>query len=327
MASQNLLVQGTITSTGAASWVQTIYEGGYTVQPGVAVSTSISLVALGLYQSGDSVTSFTQWVPNTVHVTGTGSFTSTVYTFTTTMVSGNLASSLNTTSTSLRSPNQTITSSPTISSANPTGSSTNHSKHLSSGAIAGLSIGCAIIGALLALLPACFVIRRKSRDERSRKTVAIPPQSGKSKDVESPESHEGLLLAHTFDLPQPLSEAKIVNEMSQLGTRIKNHATNFYNTKPIDPSALGMGILSEVGMDPKSGSRMLTMLASSEGRVEAIRYLIARKIFECIQMHGDPKTTFLPEAVVECMRNLTISVTGDGKCSLHSREASIADFS
>lgn len=109
--------------------------------------------------------------------------------------------------------------------------------------------------------------------------------------------------------------------MSKLGTRIKNHATNnFYITHTVNAHSLQGETLATMGIDSKNQPRVLAMLASKEGRDTAIRYILARKVFMCIEATGNPETSFLPAAVVECMANMSSSAKGNGKRPVNSFE-------
>jgi hypothetical protein len=312
---ESLVAQSTTTVTDYSSTV-TAYSGGFTISTGALPTYSI--LTLGLYRSGESVPVITKSVAGaTTTLLGVGLAVPTVFSATTLIASGSsiLSSTSGPSSTSGSSTlNGTTSTSPTSGSTTSTNLSKHHaSKPLSHGAVAGISIACAIIGAILALLVAFFLYRKKLKDARAQQTVATPPSNGKTRDLASIQSHDGLLAHAAEIIPQPLSEANIVNEMSQLGTRIKNHATNFYTSRAVNADALDLSALSGLGMDQQGISALATMLASTDARERAIRYVIARKVFACIEIPGDPKTSFLPEAAVECMRNMSASITGDGK--------------
>jgi hypothetical protein len=212
------------------------------------------------------------------------------------------------------SPTTSTTSSVPVHSSSTTAPS---SKRLSAGAAAGVGVGSAIFGALIVLLLGWCFLGRKREGSRSRQAESAPASNGKYKDLESPQSLDAMLLGAVHDLlPQPLSQTTISSEMSQLGTKIKAHATNFYSLQAVDLGARNSETLSGIAMGQRDPSNLWASLASSEGREAAIRYVIARKIFECIQVNGEPSTTFLPASVVALQRDMPDPATGDGKHSI-----------
>jgi len=78
-------------------------------------------------------------------------------------------------------------------------------------------------------------------------------------------------------------------------------------------------VLQGMGLAQQNCAKLLGMLASADGREEAIRYIIARKVFTCIQIPGNPKTSFLPSHIVALYRNMSTAITGDGLSMLQSK--------
>jgi hypothetical protein len=292
---ENFLVRSTVTvhdpSLNSTSYL-------YGLSTPTLGSTSTSIVTIGFYPQGESVPPTSVTVPGkTVTVKYQGIYTPTIFSYTGVFISGVLNSSSSSTSGS------------TTSTALP-----NHraSKQLSHGAVAGISIACFIIGALLAVL-AFLLFTKKLKNPRAQGTVDIPLSNAKTRDIGNIKSHDDLLTYAADINSQPPSGTKITGEMLQLGMNIKNHAARFYKNGALDTTNLDESALSGMGMDQKGISALMTMLASTDKRESAIRYIIARKIFLCIAIPGDPNTSFLPAAAVECMRNMSASMTGDGE--------------
>jgi uncharacterized protein (TIGR03382 family) len=192
------------------------------------------------------------------------------------------------------------------------------SKGVSSASAAGIGIGSAILSALIALLFAWLLYRRRPKHHR-RGVQSEPISRSEPKDLESTQSNDAILLAPVQDiLPQPRPHSAITAEMSQLGTRIKNHAANFYTRRTEDIRMLELeeDVLQGMGLDQQNCAKLLGMLASADGREEAIRYIIAQKVFACIQIPGNPKTSFLPSHIVALHKNMSSALTGNGKSSL-----------
>ncbi|KAE9994725.1 hypothetical protein Vi05172_g8258 [Venturia inaequalis] len=211
--------------------------------------------------------------------------------------------------------------SPSRSSLSPISTSPpNGSKGISKASAAGIGIGCAILGALIATALARVLLRRRSQ------RVRTPPdeflQSDKGRDLEDLHSTSVIAFPPIHDLlPQPLSRSAITSEMSRLGSRIKHHATNFYSTRTVDIRILELedDVLAAIGFNKQTQTKILNMLASPEAREGAISYIVARKIFACISMPSQPGTSFLPPSIATLQRNLSATTTGNGFPRLESK--------
>lgn len=208
----------------------------------------------------------------------------------------------------------TALSNSTSSSLSTSTSSPSSTKGFSKADAAGISIGSAIIGALIAICIAWVLFKSKSKYYRRPQDGFLP--SDKARDLQDMQSNDAILLSPVHDIfPQPRSHSAIISEMSQLGTRIKNHTANFYTHRTVDIRILELeeDVLDVIGLDKRTRSKFFDMLASADGREEAIRYIIAQKIFACISMTADPNTSFLPSSVAKLQRNMSAITTGDSE--------------
>lgn len=188
-------------------------------------------------------------------------------------------------------------------------------KGLSKGAAAGIGVGCAIAGALIA---ACIVFlimraRRKSRSNESyplqEKPGALSKSLNGNANANSPAS--GAFAKAESSLPLPLEDAAIGGEISRLQTLIKNYAQSYYHTSPVagktaDLSALG----SNLSIPPAT---LAAMLANPRTRIVAIRYCLAWVIFSRLGLDSDANTSLLPPEVAGCARPMSADTATKSK--------------
>ena len=233
-----------------------------------------------------------------------------------------ISSSLATTSISSSLPTSILSSSTTN---NPSTLSTSalpestakerHNAGVSSGAAAGIGIGCAIAGALLAAIGVCFLMRRRRSHGRPT-AVASANIAGKSSGYSSRyDNDDGAVALRSMPasainrlLPQPLDDNTIGREFSKLGTALKNHAQTYYasggdNVATADTSAIHRLLGS--GSSLESGT-IADLLAHTDTRVSATRYLLGWPAIQRID------NDLLPPGVAACMSGMT-GLTNDPK--------------
>lgn len=196
----------------------------------------------------------------------------------------------------------------TQGASNSTASTPQSSLHgVSRGATAGIAIGCAAVGALIAAA-LVFLIFRRRRDKRARALEYSPteksPSSYKQAEAIStsldPSSSSSAFALAERDLPLPLEDAAIGGEMSRLQTLIKNYAQSYYHTSPVvtqntDPSDLGSNL-------PIPASRLAGMLADPRTRIAAIRFCLMWIITSRITLDSEDSKSFLPLEVTSLLR-------------------------
>ncbi len=198
-----------------------------------------------------------------------------------------------------------------LATSNSTASSHHSSpKGISPGASAGIGIGCAAAGALIAAVLIFFILRRRRHNNRHDAGEFSPtdknPSSFKqaeattrSLDPGSTSGSSAFALAER-DLPLPLEDAAIGGELSRLQTLIKNYAQSYYHTSSVatrnaDPSDLGSNL-------PIPASRLAGMLADPRTRIAAIRFCLMWIITSRNALNSEPNQSLLPLEVINLLR-------------------------
>ena len=216
------------------------------------------------------------------------------------------------TSTAAPRSSSTVNSNPTISagSANVRSGSGN----IGPGAAAGIGIGCAIAGALIAAVILVFFFRRRRRRAPAR-SDAIPLNGFASveKTIASPDSISPAAMIER-NLPQPAEDQALGGEMSRLKTAIKNHVQSYYHTNSVRGSVdqVALGVIATGNM-PLIASTLASLLSNPVTRMTAIRFCITWTVVSRIDQNCEPSLSFLPPEIASCL--LSISSTRDDPSS------------
>jgi hypothetical protein len=215
-----------------------------------------------------------------------------------------------------------ITPRPTlISTSNPTSASTFntalnsttpaplHQKSskdkVSSGAAAGIGIGCAIIGAILAGVAVLFLLRRKQREssEHQQQLAKIPsryPAIEKGL-ITTSTSAEKNGVARQIDslLPQPAEDAAIAGGVSRIRDSIKNHVQNYYHRSiAVVPEMVDETTLSGLAAATlRSSSDIRDMLLNPATRMATIRSLLAYFVLSSCLGQPNAANSVLPKEI------------------------------
>lgn len=198
------------------------------------------------------------------------------------------ATSATTPSQSSASVGASSTSSTSSSSSSSTPTSTPPPSHgLSSGAVAGVGIGSAIIGAAIAGLLVCLLVRRK---QRRRDTTSISRGGSMPGDHYSSRGHAAVgmtslakptpIITVERALEPPMQDSDILSNAQRLGTAIKNYAQSYYvaaggglaEGASISVEQLMMLLGSGAPVEPQ---QLANLLANLQSRTAAVRFLIA----------------------------------------------------
>jgi hypothetical protein len=184
---------------------------------------------------------------------------------------------------------------------------------LSTGAIAGVAIGCAIAGALIAALLVWFCMKRKrSAGTRDSEASAIalmnrhekgPAATAKTLSLSSASP---VPFAFESGLSQPLEDKAITGEISKISNLIKNHVQSYYHTKSVSPGMIDYDDLQALGSNlPVSIGTLSTLLGNAATREIALRFCIAWIVTSRIGLYDSPNTTFLPLELSECLQAIS----------------------
>ncbi|MCJ1270341.1 hypothetical protein MMC22_010237 [Lobaria immixta] len=187
----------------------------------------------------------------------------------------------------------------TTSSSGTTKLTKNHS--ISPGAAAGIGVGSAVAGALIAALILWFMMRK------ARKGRMVP-----SEDRGYPPLLLDKLGGTTVEpsLQQPLSDQNIRDEFSTVCTVINNHVQSFYHTAPpsMKVENANQAALEVLGQEPPLiASNLVTLLSGQETRLPAIRFCIAWIVVSRIGPDCEPNLTFLPPEIARCLGSMSAS--------------------
>ncbi|KAL8864564.1 MAG: hypothetical protein Q9198_009783, partial [Flavoplaca austrocitrina] len=220
----------------------------------------------------------------------------------------------NTTSTSRQTTTPAPGSNPTSGVDSTVGRASSDSRQNSNdirpGVAAGIGIGCAIAGALIAAAIFILFFRRRRRRAPAR-SDAIPLNGFASveKTIASPDSigPAGMI---ERNLPQPVEDQALGGEMSRLKTAIKNHVQSYYHTNSVKGSVdqVALGVIA-MGNMPLIASTLGSLLSNPVTRMTAIRFCITWTVISRIDQNCDPNLSFLPPEVATCL--LSISSTRD----------------
>lgn len=220
---------------------------------------------------------------------------------------------------SIPSPAPSASGDNTPSTSNTPSNSTNgtHTKHISSGGAAGIGIGSAIGGALIAAFIVWFLMRKPhGRGNRSRGGMAANGFTGRGRNsqglndsesgtIEFEDRSASAIIERT--LPQPEDDHTIGGEVSKLCTLIKNHVQSYYHNGPLKPNSGGIDqaeMERAAGNMPISSSTLTSLLANPKTRIDALRFYVSWIIIQRLEPTCDPDRTLLPPEVAGCFASM-----------------------
>ena len=181
------------------------------------------------------------------------------------------------------------------------------SNGISKGAVAGVGIGCAIAGALIAALIAFLLLRRRRDSNTNSREYSLeeksPASSKQPNAITRPIGTDSSPSAFTLaerELPLPLEDAAVGGEASKLQTLVKNYVQSYYHTSPVTIRNID---LTELGANlPIPAPTLATILADSGTRISAIRFCLMWVISSRISLDSDISQSLLPPEVSNLLR-------------------------
>lgn len=172
---------------------------------------------------------------------------------------------------------------------------------ISDGVAAGIGIGCAIVGAILAALIVFFLLRRKRGGEQFYGDGGGPSNgaaysNGEKGPVVSATSVKGGAVTNIDRLlPLPAEDNEIIGGLSRIRDDIKNHVQNYYGNAAVRPEMIDEGRLRELAQATGiSTPAIASLLLNPATRIPAIRLLIAQFVLSRCIGRTDGQPTFLP---------------------------------
>jgi hypothetical protein len=195
-------------------------------------------------------------------------------------------------------------SSNSVGMSTQTSSPNGESTGLSNGAAAGVGIGCAFVGALLASLIAFFIFHRKmghrfySEDQLATDGVGYIHQDKNATSTTVTPVKGGVVSNIDRLLPQPAEDDEIIGGLSKIRDGIKNHVQNYYHNSPVSSKMIDESNLLELSKATKlSTHEILTLLLNPATRILTIRLLLAEMILSRCVGGSDGQSSFLPSEV------------------------------
>ncbi|KAG9193447.1 hypothetical protein G6011_03482 [Alternaria panax] len=222
-------------------------------------------------------------------------------------------------SVSSNSPQNLATRTASDPAASPTASesnlpSANSGTGLSTGAIAGIAIGCIAAGVLIAGLVLWVCRRRRSTPKTQYSHTNTYATSSNEKGFSANAIPLVAQRSSTFTsggvLPQPLEDKAISDDVSKISNAIKNHVQSYYHSSRVNPGIIDHDDLQALGSNlPISAESLTTLMANAATREIALRFIIAWVIVSKIQPSRDPSKSLLPSEVADCYQAVA---NGDG---------------
>ncbi|KAF4625517.1 hypothetical protein G7Y89_g12650 [Cudoniella acicularis] len=239
------------------------------------------------------------------------SSTSTVVTATTTPPFPTFTVLLNGTSnstspTSLTNGTDAVSTSPT---ALPANTSVPKANKISSGAAAGIGVGAAVVGALLAFALIWLFRKREKRPVQSPETFEL----GKVRYQDDGSSGTIITRAHTSldeNLLDRADDSQIKRLMQDLNDTIDQHCENFYHLQSpnLDSRTLQQHLIearyNEVITSGPSAAEMVDLLQNPNTRLNAIRRFIACIILGHVDFKTAPEVSLLPPYIANFIHNI-----------------------
>lgn len=174
-----------------------------------------------------------------------------------------------------------------------------HHSGISSGAIAGIVIGCvAAVALAAALLFWFFVRRRKSSKHQYAQAGQHTPESREKGHFLStiPPSNGGITSIEA--LPQPLEDQAITAQVSKISNAIKNHVQSYYHHDDTGSEWMGHDSVRALGSDlPLSVETLTSLMENAATRETALRFAIAWAVISRIQPFNDSSESLLPAEI------------------------------
>ncbi|KAJ3529124.1 hypothetical protein NM208_g9898 [Fusarium decemcellulare] len=196
----------------------------------------------------------------------------------------------------------------------PSETSTSKPDGLSDGAVAGIAIGCVILGLALGLIAAFILLRRR----RHRQGEDVSQSSFSQTDKHSHRPKDDVLVAVTpsrndVELSQFLLEAtpdkQIQGELHALSELIYQHVENHYHRSnvQVDTEALAQTLVNIGYSSAASGleaQRVAALCVDLNTRPVALRHVLSHAIFQSLDFNSRSSVSMLPPAVAEFLQTI-----------------------
>ncbi|KAH7123082.1 hypothetical protein EDB81DRAFT_766032 [Dactylonectria macrodidyma] len=180
------------------------------------------------------------------------------------------------------------------------------SNGLSGGAIAGVAIGCLLLGLALGALAVFIFCRRRGKKRRHHHR----PRGEFLAEKESVLPHDSSPTSINLDhfLLDTTPDKEIVSELRALGDLVSMHVDNNYHHQPVqtDPSALAASI-SKLGFHAASASTIASLCCNPQTRAVGLRHFISHVIFTSIDFSARSPLSMLPAPVAAFLASIPMT--------------------
>ncbi|KAK2767108.1 hypothetical protein CKAH01_15383 [Colletotrichum kahawae] len=199
------------------------------------------------------------------------------------------------------------------SSASPTSTNKSPSSGVSTGAIAGASVGCLVAGLIIGSLIAFLLLGRKKQKSgryspQSSDTghIIVGPES-KALASSTPASHSDGIQINQF-LLDATPDKEMAGELQSLGELIQQHVENNYHSNPvqIDPHALapslsnlGLGELSKL-----STEEIASFCIDQKTRQAGLQHVVSLAVFGSIDFKAKNRYSMLPGPIASFLHSI-----------------------
>ncbi len=203
---------------------------------------------------------------------------------------------------------------------------------LSHGAVAGIAVGCAIIGALLAVGVLWFIMKDSLKKKKEHPTTAPSRQSGYSgsnqpgylsagslrpsqNDREKSRAVERSVEEATVEpvLEQPKDDGTVKQTVAALFKAVEDHSENYFvdtasrSGRSVREFTTGARPLP-TGVATQNDVKFESLLADRLSRSSAITSLITAQILDALDFFGVTEKSLLPQMVTTFLRSSTTQI-------------------
>ncbi|KAF4870972.1 hypothetical protein CGCSCA1_v009951 [Colletotrichum siamense] len=198
-------------------------------------------------------------------------------------------------------------------SASPTSTNKPSSSGVSTGAIAGASVGCLLAGLIIGGLIAFLLLGRKKRKSgryspQSSDTghIIVGPES-KALASSAPANHSDNIQINQF-LLDATPDKELAGELQSLGELIQQHVENNYHSNPVQidthalaPSLsnLGLGELSKL-----STEEIASLCIDPKTRQAGLQHVVSLAVFGSIDFKAKSRYSMLPGPIASFLQSI-----------------------
>jgi hypothetical protein len=176
---------------------------------------------------------------------------------------------------------------------------------VSNGAAAGIGIGCAVAGAVIAVI--IFALFTRSR--RGRRNISNNSYENTLQKESGDADYKSTNVISMTDIPlERVDDSQIKKSMTDMNELIDQHVLNHYHNQPFHGQQIDLEMaVSNCGLDgvgDLSTGYMASVLMNPRTRSAGIRRLIAYAILEHSQPGADESTSLLPGNIAGVSRTM-----------------------